>query len=384
MNNISGFIQPSMFAQPSMVGIVQPPMPIISAGGRSDIMTIALVSAIVVVILFIVYRNMSYNRAVTSEEEEDVETFKQREQNVVEPFHIIDGLTQCGWKVVVSQTCPYCIKQKEILNQYFPTFNNFDYTTPMPSVPTWINTKTNDIKQGLQSYDTLLNMAKSNVPLDGLTKCGWEVYMSESCTFCAQQKNLLNKHFPTFVNIRYDKPVKVVPTWYNTKTMATLEGLQNYDQLVRMTRCGPSDDILMKCGWVLYTAPGCTYCIKQKDILNMYFPSFDRIYEDPTRTELIPLWVNTKTNEQRKGLQPLEELLKMGNCKFDLACNWRLFANTKQPKCALQLRILARDFPSFKYIDKPTTNEPQWQNLKTGEITKGLKLYDELVEMAKC
>lgn len=153
MNNISGFIQPSVYAQPSVVSLMQPSMPVISAGGRSDIMTIALVSAIVVVVLFIIYRHITNNN-IMGEEESD--QFKRDR----ETFDNMDPLTRCGWEVRVSPTCPYCVKQKQILSHHFPTFKNIFTDKPAEVVPTWVNTKTNQKIPGMQTYEKLLAMAK--------------------------------------------------------------------------------------------------------------------------------------------------------------------------------------------------------------------------------
>lgn len=157
MNNIAGFIQPSVFAQPNVVGLMPQSMPIIATGGRSDILTIVLVSGIVVVILFIAYRNMSSSNI--KEEEEDIEEFKKVRERF-ENTENMDPLTKCGWEVYVSPTCPYCVRQKQILEHHFPTFKNIFTDKPAEVVPTWYNTKTHAKVLGMQTYDKLLSMAK--------------------------------------------------------------------------------------------------------------------------------------------------------------------------------------------------------------------------------
>jgi len=72
----------------------------------------------------------------------------------------IDKLTENGWEVYVTNNCPYCIEQVNILNQHFPYFTNIYNDRPVESVPTWYNTKTKEKKVGRQTYDQLLEMAK--------------------------------------------------------------------------------------------------------------------------------------------------------------------------------------------------------------------------------
>lgn len=159
MNNISGFIQPTMFQQPSVVGIMPQSMPIVAtAGGRSDILTMAVVSAVVVIVLFVIYRNMTYNNIQKEESEESEELFKrdrfEGDQSGMDP------LTKCGWEVRISPTCPWCVKQKQILSQYFPTFKNIYTDRPAEAVPTWVNSKTGQKVPGMQTHEKLLEMAK--------------------------------------------------------------------------------------------------------------------------------------------------------------------------------------------------------------------------------
>lgn len=151
MNNITGFIQPNMYAQPLMP-MMQQPMGIISAGGGSDITTMVMVSVMVVVILFIIYRHMSTSNIY----EEESEMFRYKR----EPFQDIDSLEKCGWEVYVSPSCPYCVRQKAILVEHFPNFKSMYTDKPAEVVPTWYNTKTKETKLGMQTLESLKNMVK--------------------------------------------------------------------------------------------------------------------------------------------------------------------------------------------------------------------------------
>ena len=148
MNNIAGFIQPSIFPQPNVVSIMPSSVPMVSAGGRSDILTIAVVSTVVVIVLFMIYKNMSFGS--NSLIDDDVEEFKQKEN--------VDPLTKCGWEVIISPTCPWCVKQKQILDQHFPTFKNIYTDKPADAVPLWVNKNGNKIP-GFQTYEKLMSMA---------------------------------------------------------------------------------------------------------------------------------------------------------------------------------------------------------------------------------
>jgi hypothetical protein len=71
---------------------------------------------------------------------------------------------------------------------------------------------------------------------DALTKCGWEVYVTDHCPYCKQQKQILSEHYPKFKNFKKE-PVNVVPTWKNVKTGQTLPGMQSVDSLANMAKC---------------------------------------------------------------------------------------------------------------------------------------------------
>lgn len=163
MNNISGFIQPSMFSQPSVLGIVPQsmpmpmpmPMPVITSGGRVDIMTIVIISTVVVMVLFLLYRNMSISITDKDDDSELSESFKKSH---FDNDNNNDPLSKCGWEVVVSETCPYCVQQKQILSTHFPNFKNISTNKPVEAVPTWINNKTGQMLPGLKTYDALMEM----------------------------------------------------------------------------------------------------------------------------------------------------------------------------------------------------------------------------------
>lgn len=152
MNDITSYIQPLRFQSPNMNGYMPVQMPFLQSIGRNEIMTIVMISAIVVIVLFIVYKNLNYKNVVGGEE--DSESFKN------EHYQDMDPLTKCGWEVYVTNTCPYCVKQKQILNEHYPTFNNIYTDRPVTAVPTWYNTKTQETKTGMQTYESLLAMTK--------------------------------------------------------------------------------------------------------------------------------------------------------------------------------------------------------------------------------
>lgn len=239
MNNIAGFIQPTVFPQPSVVGIMPQTMPFMAtAGGRSDIITIAIVSAIVVVVMFIIYKNMLYKN-IDDEEIEDFTIDNFKNNLITEPE--MDPLTRNGWEVRVSPSCPYCIKQKEILSQYFPTFKNIFTDRPANVVPTWVNSRTGKEVPGMLQYEDLLQLTNedniSGSGVDPLTKCGWEVRVSPTCPYCIEQKRILSHHFPTFKNIFTDRPAEVVPTWINSRTGEKVLGMKRYHDLLVMAKC---------------------------------------------------------------------------------------------------------------------------------------------------
>ena len=149
MNNIAGFIQPS-------VDSVTSSMPVVATGGKTINMKMAMIAAIVVVVLFIIYRNMSPTN-ITDSDDGVAEGFKRSHFGSTEQM---DPLTKCGWEVIVSPTCPYCVKQKQILSQHFPTFKNIHTDKPAEVVPTWHNTKTGKKVLGMQTYEELLAMTK--------------------------------------------------------------------------------------------------------------------------------------------------------------------------------------------------------------------------------
>lgn len=158
MNNISEYIQPTISEDTTMIGSGYD-----KTGGaigdrlaKLNLFNIIIIGMGVIVIVIIIFKLMtvfSYKKVVC-------ETFEPPQQvseaPIVEDF---DPLTKCGWEVVISPTCPYCIRQKAILNEYFPKFNSFYTDRPVEAVPTWINTKTGQKVPGMQTVESLQRMA---------------------------------------------------------------------------------------------------------------------------------------------------------------------------------------------------------------------------------
>lgn len=61
----------------------------------------------------------------------------------------------CGWKVILSKRCPYCVKQVNLLNALYPSFNGLEYDKPSNVVPTWYNTTTGETREGFQDEKSL-------------------------------------------------------------------------------------------------------------------------------------------------------------------------------------------------------------------------------------
>lgn len=115
--------------------------------------TIIIAAAFVALILFILYRSMFFTGMTGSTER--MESFED-----TKPFiEDVDKLTKCGWEVHVRPTCPYCIRQKSILEQHFPKFKNIFEDRPAEVVPTWYNTKTGQKIPGMQTPEKLSQMA---------------------------------------------------------------------------------------------------------------------------------------------------------------------------------------------------------------------------------
>lgn len=155
MNNIAGFIQPT-YSPPNVLGIIQPSS--FSSGG-SDLTLMVIVSVLVVIVLFVIYKHMKYYSITENEPivKKSVETF-------VGP----DGLTKCGWQVIVADYCGFCKEQKRILQENYPSFTNFDDSQKAVSttngVPTWRRYDNNgwiiDERAGLQSLEKLKLMER--------------------------------------------------------------------------------------------------------------------------------------------------------------------------------------------------------------------------------
>ena len=93
------------------------------------------------------------------------------------PGTLSKKLAKCGWIVYYRQGCGFCTKQKQVLRGDFENYIECDmsgnqiggYTTkpPIPcnssvitGFPFWYNTRTKDTKVGLQTLESLKEMAK--------------------------------------------------------------------------------------------------------------------------------------------------------------------------------------------------------------------------------
>jgi len=155
MNNISGYIQPNSIPVREMNNGSMNYMPdnrgtysMSDDVKRNSIMIVSIL--LIIIIIIIIYMIIKYKD--TKKSSTGTSTF--------ESFQNIDKLTECGWEVYVTDTCPYCIKQKDILTQYFPKFDKIYTDKPANAVPTWYNVNTKETKVGLQSYESLLSMIK--------------------------------------------------------------------------------------------------------------------------------------------------------------------------------------------------------------------------------
>jgi hypothetical protein len=64
-----------------------------------------------------------------------------------------------NWKVYVTPTCPFCVRQRLVLSEHFPNFNNFEPPGQnINGVPTWENLMTKKQIPGFKDYNGLLNM----------------------------------------------------------------------------------------------------------------------------------------------------------------------------------------------------------------------------------
>lgn len=106
-----------------------------------------VIGAIIIFFLIIKYMNGNKSSSMISTPSE----------SYTEP---VDPLTEKGWEVIVSDRCPYCIKQREILTAHFPTFKNIFNDKPANVVPTWRNTKTGQELPGMMTYEKLLDLIK--------------------------------------------------------------------------------------------------------------------------------------------------------------------------------------------------------------------------------
>lgn len=213
MNNISGYIQPTMYAPQGVMGvmpqmipqIMQQPapqiIPIVTNGGRSDITMIIVVSVIIIMVIFMMYNQMEYSEDYELEKGKKTESFENND-SVCE---LIDGDYQCDkCHRNCKRYCKYCHR--------------------------CLNCILNDTNHNVTNIVDVED-------IDLLSNCGWELYISLTCPYCIKQKHILDQYFPKFNKIFTDKPVSVVPTWYNTITNQTIPGMQTYESLIQMTKC---------------------------------------------------------------------------------------------------------------------------------------------------
>jgi len=180
MNNITNFIQPVEDIQPSAVDIapqfntidnISHPIPMVAttASGETDSYIIIGISVLIAILLmYIIYKYIytdkaSFENFIANEKIAAArEKFAAREKLASrEKLDEIDPLTRCGWEVRVSPTCPYCIQQKNILAEYFPTFKNIFTDKPAEVVPTWVNNITGVTMPGMQTHEQLLKMVSN-------------------------------------------------------------------------------------------------------------------------------------------------------------------------------------------------------------------------------
>ena len=85
---------------------------------------------------------------------------------------------------------------------------------------------------------------------------------------------------------------------------------------IRVPDSGLADKLAAD-GWVLFTTPGCSFCVKQLRVLGLArYPSQTECggASAPAGCKKIaafPFWVNTKTSETRTGLQSAAQLREM-------------------------------------------------------------------------
>lgn len=151
MNNpydISRFIQPYIPQQIAQPVVVPMPQPVMGSFMPTQTDTIGMVLMIlgVLVVIFFIHKYI----CISTEPTEPV---------VVDTYiPMPDPLGDKGWEVIVTDTCPYCVKQKKILQEYFPTFKNIFNNKSANVVPTWRNTKTGEVVEGMLSYERLLSL----------------------------------------------------------------------------------------------------------------------------------------------------------------------------------------------------------------------------------
>ena len=137
-------------------------MPMYPYHNNMDKSSVVLISMSVVIILFIIYKHISYNNIdsinyidpVDTDILESIDQYKNNNQ-------MSDPLSNSGWVVFVSNGCHFCTQQKEVLKTLFPYFTNFfeNNNGAARVVPTWVNTRTGQVVPGFQSVESLRKMA---------------------------------------------------------------------------------------------------------------------------------------------------------------------------------------------------------------------------------
>lgn len=178
--DISRFIQPTYAVQqPVVMPVQQPVYPMIGSSGfssnKEELITIVLIIIGIIITIYIAQKYIFTNNNIINQTDQTQDNYITNQTDQIQNNYInpsmppkrqSDPLGDAGWEVIVTDTCPFCIKQKEVLNKYFPNFKNIYNNKPASVVPTWVNSKcfdknnpTEKLKiQGYQDYQKLINM----------------------------------------------------------------------------------------------------------------------------------------------------------------------------------------------------------------------------------
>ena len=125
---------------------------------NEKIIIYAIMIAIIIIVVYMLINNNNKSD-MTKLREHNISRRQERMlENKLES--LIDPLEKQGWVVYLSRSCPYCVRQVDMLNKEFPNFHNKHYDVPTDVVPKWVNTITGEVKPGMQSLDILKHMAK--------------------------------------------------------------------------------------------------------------------------------------------------------------------------------------------------------------------------------